>query len=209
MGALAVLYSAAVWAEGSLYERYETVTFERARQSSLTNPSGVHDAIVAAVREGAPLARLEIPKVKLTVMVLEGNDAKALRLGAGHIPGTAWLGSPGNVGVAAHRDTFFRPLKHVRVGDEIVLTALDGVYRYRVQSLKVVTPQNVQVLEPTRGESLTLVTCYPFEFVGSAPYRFIIHADRADDERYRAYSKGSGNEENETASRQLRKESNL
>jgi sortase A len=94
----------------------------------------------------------------------------------GHIPGTALPGEDGNIVLAAHRDTFFRPLRNIQKGDEIALTTLSGAYRYRVESIQIVGPDDVGVLSPTKQPTLTLVTCYPFYFVGSAPKRFIVRA---------------------------------
>jgi sortase A len=111
--------------------------------------------------------------------VAEGVDKLTLRRAVGHIPGTGMPGEPGNVGLAAHRDTFFRPLQNIRRGDAITLTTLAGEYRYRVVSTKIVSPLDVGVLDPSGSEVLTLVTCYPFYFIGPAPSRFIVRAERA------------------------------
>jgi len=112
------------------------------------------------------------------VMVVEGDDGKTLRRAAGHVPGTALPGQSGNVGITAHRDTFFRPLRNIQLDDLITITTLQGEYRYRVVSTKVVNPEDVAVLDPSGGETLTLVTCHPFYFVGAAPNRFIVRAER-------------------------------
>ena len=126
--------------------------------------------------EGIPVAILEIPRLDLSVTVLEGVAGSTLDLGAGHIPETPFPGSEGNVGIAAHRDTFFRPLKDIRNGDLIRLRTPDGTFDYNVEWTRVVKPDAVEVLDPTREPSLTLVTCYPFYYVGSAPDRFIVRA---------------------------------
>jgi sortase A len=127
------------------------------------------------------IGRIEIARLGLSVMIMEGDDGKTLRRAAGHVPGTALPGQPGNVGITAHRDTFFRPLRNIQMDDVITLTTLQGEYRYRVVSTKVVSPQDVEVLDSTGGEILTLVTCYPFYFVGAAPNRFIVRAERVTD----------------------------
>ena len=111
-------------------------------------------------------------------MVIEGIDRRSLRRAAGHIPGTALPGQPGNVGISAHRDSYFRPLRKIKPNDIIMFTTLLGDYRYRVLSTKVVKAQDVAVLAPSVNEILTLVTCYPFYFVGPAPNRFIVRAER-------------------------------
>jgi sortase A len=131
-----------------------------------------------AAREGAPLGRIESSAIGLVAMMREGIDEGTLRRAVGHIPGTPLPGQRGNVALAAHRDTFFRGLRKIRVNDEITLTTLSGSYRYRVDSTKVVKPEETEVLEDDGDDILTLVTCYPFNFVGSAPRRFIVRARR-------------------------------
>ena len=93
-------------------------------------------------------------------------------------PGTAFPGEPGNVGIAGHRDTFFRLLRSIQRNDAITVSTVRGIYRYRVATTKVVGPEDVQVLYPTGRDVLTLVTCFPFDYVGSAPKRFIVQAYR-------------------------------
>ena len=124
------------------------------------------------------LGRIEIPRLGLSAILIEGISAKTLRRAVGHIPGTALPGEPGNVGISGHRDTFFRPLRNIRQNDIITVTTLLGEYRYRVVSTRIVRPNNVAVLDPSENEILTLVTCYPFYFVGPAPNRFIVRAER-------------------------------
>jgi sortase A len=128
------------------------------------------------LKEGMPLGRLEIPRLGLSVMMLEGASDSTLEVAAGHIPETALPGRFGNMGVAAHRDTFFRPLKDIQVGDVIQLTTYDGVFDYQVEWTRIVKPTAVEVLDPSDTPSLTLVTCYPFYYVGSAADRFIVRA---------------------------------
>ncbi len=124
------------------------------------------------------IGRIEIPRLRISVALAEGADAATLRKAAGHIEGTAFPGDAGNVGIAGHRDTFFRPLRHIRPNDLIVLDTLRGSYRYRVVSTRIVRPRDVGVLSPTPHQALTMVTCYPFYYLGSAPYRFIVRAKR-------------------------------
>jgi sortase A len=125
------------------------------------------------------IGRLEIPNLHLTAMVREGADAGTLRRAVGHIPGTALPGQKGNVGLAGHRDTFFRALRNVQKDDSIELETANGTYRYVVESTKIVGPRDVQVLASSSQKMLTLVTCYPFYYVGSAPKRFIVRAGLA------------------------------
>jgi sortase A len=131
-----------------------------------------------AIATSGLIGRIDIRRLGLSVIVIEGISAKILRRAAGHIPGTPLPGQPGNVGISAHRDTFFRPLRKIRLNDIITLTTLQGEYRYRVVSTKIVRPNDVAVLDGIGNEILTLVTCYPFYLVGSAPERFIVRAER-------------------------------
>src|SRR6267142_5907416 len=131
---------------------------------------------------GALLARLTAPSVHMEANVLEGSDDGTLSRGAGHIEDTPFPGQPGNVGIAGHRDTVFRPLRRVRLGDALMLTTTDRVYRYRIRKTFIVGPDDVYVLDPTEQPTLTLVTCYPFEFIGHAPKRYVIQATLMGDE---------------------------
>jgi sortase A len=123
-----------------------------------------------------PLAVLRIPKVNLEVPVLEGINELSLTRGVGHIPGTVRPGEEGNIGIAGHRDGFFRVLKDVGKGDVIELQGRSGTDVYRVSRIAIVSPNDVSVLQPKPVRTLTLVTCYPFYFIGSAPERYIVEA---------------------------------
>jgi len=125
-----------------------------------------------------PAAVLRIPSLKLVVPVFEGTSDVNLNRGAGRIEGTAHIGETGNVGIAAHRDGFFRVLKDVQIGDVLVLERLDATETYRIVATSIVDPSDVSVLSATPTHSVTLVTCYPFYFVGSAPQRFIVRAEK-------------------------------
>jgi sortase A len=145
---------------------------------------------------GSLIGRLEIPRLGVHAIVREGVDDRTLRRAVGHVPGTAKPGGDGNVGLAGHRDTFFRELRDVHRDDRIVVETLDTRYEYTVDSMKVVSPKDVSVLEPTKAPSLTLVTCYPFYFVGNAPRRFIVRArqvsvEARDGSAFRAGRSGS------------------
>jgi LPXTG-site transpeptidase (sortase) family protein len=127
---------------------------------------------------GSPVALLEIPRVDVRAMVVEGVDDRALKTAAGHLPGTALPGAVGNSVVAAHRDTLFAGLRHVRIGDRITARTGQEEFTYRVSAIDIVTPRSVHVLEPTAYPSLTLITCFPFDFVGPAPMRYVVSAVR-------------------------------
>ena len=126
----------------------------------------------------APLAVLRIARLEIEVAVLEGTDDWTLNRAVGLIEDTAKPGSQGNIGIAGHRDGFFRGLKDIRVGDILELESIGRVDSYRVERTWIVEPEDVSVLDPTSTPSVTLVTCYPFYFVGSAPHRFIVRAEQ-------------------------------
>jgi sortase A len=125
---------------------------------------------------GSTLGRIEIPRLGVSAVIRAGSDARTLQLAVGHIPGTAVPGDKGNIGLAGHRDTFFRRLKDIRADDEIRIVTANATYRFRVEDTRVVSPRDTWVLNPTRTATLTLVTCYPFTYIGSAPDRFIVRA---------------------------------
>ena len=134
----------------------------------------------ASTAPGAALATLSVPRVGLTAVVLQGSDARTLRRGPGHLETTALPGETGNDVIAGHRDSFFRPLRHVAVGDDVFLDGPAGRVHYRVTWARVVSPRNVSVLAPTDADVLTLITCYPFWVLGNAPDRFVVRAVRVD-----------------------------
>jgi sortase A len=133
-----------------------------------------------ALVRGQAMAALSIPRLHLSAMVLHGSDDRTLRRGLGHIEDTAVPGQPGNVAIAGHRDSFFRPLKNVVVGDDVFLDTRRERLHYRVSSFRVVRSDDLSVLRPTPDATLTLVTCYPFGFIGRAPDRFIVRATRVE-----------------------------
>ena len=196
VGVLALSYCAVVLLDRWLFQTYQTWRFERALKNAQTSTRAIQQpasprlpAKAEADRAraesfgidglaGSPLGRMEISSIGLAVMIMEGTDGRTLRHAVGHIPGTPLPGQQGNVALAGHRDTFFRALRNIHKEDEITLTTLHGSYRYRVDSTQVIGPGDTQVLRPTADDSLTLVTCYPFYFVGPAPKRFIVRAHR-------------------------------
>jgi len=133
--------------------------------------------VATNVREDTSLiGLLSIPSVNLSVAVVEGDDAHALRLAVGHLPDTPLPWQPGNSAFAGHRDGFFNPLQDVHRGDEISLATRRGTLRYRVSLTEIVEPDDLSVLGTTDGADLTLITCYPFGYFGPAPQRFVVQA---------------------------------
>jgi sortase A len=157
-------------------------TFEQSRDlESRSVPSAPTFRPAAPKRANADFARpgisrLEIPRIGLTAMVLDGASSQTMRVGLGHITGTSSPGENGNVAIAGHRDTFFRPLRRIQEGDEILLETPAKALTYRVSSTEIVDPSDVAVLRSHGKDELTLVTCYPFSYLGPAPKRFIVHA---------------------------------
>ncbi len=129
-----------------------------------------------SAEDGQPIARLTIPRLDAELYVVEGDDAQDLKVGPGHMPGTAMPGADGNCVIAGHRDTHFRILKDIKKGDEIDLETSQGRFVYRVETTHVVRPTNTESLQPTPDAELHLVTCYPFYYLGSAPKRFVVQA---------------------------------
>jgi sortase A len=131
--------------------------------------------------QGALVGRIEIPRLHVSTIIFEGTGDNVLSIGVGHLSGTALPGEQGNVVLAAHRDTFFRPLRSIHRDDRIVVVTPAGTRRYQVDLSEIVSPNYIEVLAPTPGATLTLVTCYPFEWLGHAPRRFIVQAHEVDD----------------------------
>lgn len=186
VGVLALSYCVCALTETYYYQNAESRRFDQAlaRERNAKLPQVAADNAGLLRDDGRYLAhgdvvgRIQIKRLGLSAMVIDGVKDAVLQRAVGHLPGTAFPGDRGNVVLAGHRDTFFRPLRNIELSDEIKVTTLRGSYRYRVASTSVVDPQDVSVVRSTAGESLTLVTCYPFNFIGSAPKRFIVRANR-------------------------------
>ena len=177
-------YYGYVSAESALYQAYETKELDAILTSTPAPANPVAAPAAAPLHpprarpaSGSAMGRLEIPRLRVSAIVRAGSDARTLRLAIGHIGGTALPGEQGNVGLAAHRDTFFRRLGEIRGGDEVRLVTPDGTFTYRVEGTRVVQPKDMWVLDPTSKPALTLITCYPFRYIGSAPQRFIVRAE--------------------------------
>ena len=163
-----------------LFQQRESRHFERLldQRRAVSQNSEVPAAPIALTGQKCLIGRIEIARLGLSAIVMEGDDRRTLRRAVGHIPGTSWPGQNGNVVLSGHRDTFFRPLRNISQDDIITMTTLQGQYRYRVLSTQVVSPDDLSILDPSRNEILTLITCHPFYFVGAAPNRFIVRAER-------------------------------
>jgi sortase A len=182
-GVVLLGYTAFALVDAWIFQRREGRNLDRllserraASQAAPQPEAAPPPAAAEKVAPGSLIGRIEIPRLLLSVVVIEGIDRTTLRRAVGHIPGTALPGRSGNVGLAGHRDTFFRPLKDLKVKDEILFSTLKGTFKFSVVSLTIVDPDDVGVLAASRDSVLTLVTCYPFYFVGPAPQRWIVRA---------------------------------
>jgi sortase A len=150
-------------------EAYQAVEKEKFAQPVVTqNPQ--------VLRDGDVIGEIQVPRLGLDSMVVQGDSSRNLRRAVAHISNSALPGEWGNVALAGHRDTFFRPLRDIHAGDEIRFRTAAGTFEYRVQSIAIVGPRETKVLEPSSGRDLTLITCFPFSFLGRAPGRFIVRA---------------------------------
>lgn len=192
VGVLIAVWCAFVWARAEYYARLpipapaaapvamlpgeeSSGPFESIDPGDQNDAGSIGTTRHSAVSAGSWLARLEGP-ADLQATVLEGSDKGTLAKAAGHIENTALPGEDGNIGIAGHRDTLFRPLRHIKEGDVLRLETGEATYIYRVSHTSIVDPHDVHVLAPTGEPTLTLVTCYPFTAIGAAPRRFIVHA---------------------------------
>jgi sortase A len=148
----------------------------RTEEEKIVQPGPRLPAGKRGPRSGAVLGRFEVPRLQLSYVVLEGTDNRTLDKSIGHVEGTADIGEPGNIGIAGHRNTHFRKLEWVRRDDEIKLSSPNKEFCYRVEWVRLFKPGDLEVLDPSHGPALTLVTCFPFEYVGAAPLRFVVRA---------------------------------
>ena len=173
VGFLLMGYAVYEVASGKIYQAWRGRKSDRTLNSLPSRP-GPHPH--PSYEQGSAIGRLEIPRIGLSVVVLEGSDTNTLRLGVGRVKNSAFPSEAGNVVLAGHRDTFFRSLREIRKGDRISLRTPEGTFPYTVDWTSVVNPTDTSVIMPTRAPALTLVTCYPFHDVGAAPQRFIVRA---------------------------------
>ena len=162
---------ALVYASYGVLDLYWYQGIETSRFETISRP--VESAPIA---DGDVIGEIQVPRLGLKAIVVQGDSAKLLRLAVGHLPETALPGESGNVTLAGHRDGLFRQLRDVRPGDSIILRTRDREFQYQVEWTAVVPPTAVQVIQPTSEPALTLVTCFPFYYVGAAPERFVVRA---------------------------------
>lgn len=187
-GIVCLIFYAILAANTALYQRRAKAEIDRmiAERSLSGAPVLVHPVALAPavpVLPGEMIGRVDVPRLKLSAAVAEGDDDATLGKAVGHLPDTPlpWQ-MTGNVAFAAHRDGLFRPLKNIRINDEVRVITARGEFVYRVRKTQIVDPNDVWVVAPTPRPTLTLITCYPFSFIGHAPHRFIVQAERMDAE---------------------------
>lgn len=170
-GIMAIGYAGYAVLDRYLYQSVETSEFER-----VSMPAEPHATEAIPIAIGGVIGEIKVPRLKLKAIVVQGDSGNLLRRAVGHLPETALPGEAGNVALAGHRDGLFRPLRNVRTGDLITLRTPGREFQYQVEWTAVVPPTAVRVLQPTSDEALTLVTCFPFYYVGAAPDRFVVRA---------------------------------
>jgi sortase A len=169
-GILALGYAGFVYADTRAYQSIELKKFKQA--GPLSEPH--------LLVEGDVIGEIQVPRLGLNAMVVQGDSAATLRRAVGHLAKSALPGEWGNVALAGHRDTFFRPLRDIRLGDEIRFTTQERSFEYRVESIEVVAPTDMRALESSTGHDLTLLTCFPIYYVGPAPKRLVVRAREMD-----------------------------
>jgi len=185
IGLLCLGYFGYTRADQTIYQSYANWTFNQQRVTHPSNP-------IPPPQEGSIIGRVDIGRLNLSAIVRQGVDEGTLKEAVGHVPSTALPGQPGNFAIAAHRDTLFRALKDIKLGDSITFESQNNQFQYQVVATKIVKPTDVSVLRPDGGgliphtegsatpKLLTMITCYPFYYVGAAPERFIVQAKLVD-----------------------------
>lgn len=182
-GCCALGYYVFTYIDASLTQRQLVRIFEESRThvgvtAEATSDYSTADVLkVPAQPKSKLIGRLEIPKLDISSIILEGVGSQTLRVGLGHVPSTSLPGQPGNVVIAGHRDTFFRPLRKIGICDEVSVVTTARTYYYQVRLFEIVDPRNVNALRFHNENELTLITCYPFYYIGPAPKRFVVHAE--------------------------------
>lgn len=179
-GTACLMWVGVVTLRAELYDRQQRSVFEQQRSAAAAS-ARVEPAFPATAAKGDVLGLLEIPRLGFSELVVHGDDDDTLSVAIGHLPDTPLPWHTGNSAMAGHRDGHFRPLKDIKVGDVITLATRQGTLRYVLRDTKIVMPDDLSVLAPTDTRTLTLITCYPFSYIGNAPQRFIIRAEAIDD----------------------------
>ncbi len=166
------------WKDATFFQLYARTELRDLVTDTRGPRTGLPDPPATLRRVESVIGLLDVPRLAVSVVAVEGDDERTLRVAAGHLPDTPLPWQEGNASFAGHRDTFFRALRALRVGDDLELATTHGTFRYRVTRTLIVAPSDVSVLEPGDATALTLITCYPFTFLGAAPQRFVVHAER-------------------------------
>jgi sortase A len=176
-GCLALGYCAFLWGRAQYDQAEGNWALEHTLPGDPTTVAGPSSRPPDSA-EGSLVGRIDIPRLDLSAVVFEGTSDDTLSRGVGHLRGSAGPGERGNLVLAGHRDTFFRELRNIRQGDEVTIKGPDGEFAYQVESTEIVEPDQTEVLKPSDGATLTLITCYPFRYIGNAPERFIVRATK-------------------------------
>lgn len=183
-GAACIGWVFVAWEQAAFFQLYARTELQRLMNETKAPASGQFPRKPASLRlDESLVGLLAIPRLSLSVIAVEGDDAHALRIAAGHLPDTPLPWQDGNAAFAGHRDTFFHALSELRVGDDIEITARQGQFRYRVTRTLIVNPGDLSILQPHDGTALTLITCYPFSYIGNAPQRFVVQAVRVEEDQ--------------------------
>jgi sortase A len=179
VGFAALGYVASVIVSARYFQETEAAKFTKAAKLETLSAVPKINGTPRIVADGDVVGMIEIDSVGVRAVIVQGDSSGTLRRAVGHVPETALPGEAGNVALAAHRDTLFRPLRKIKTGDLIDIRTETGVIQYRVRSTEIVPPSDVDVLESRGRNELTLITCYPFYYVGHAPDRFVVHAEES------------------------------
>jgi sortase A len=180
VAAIALGYCTAQYSAAAIHQSRQNARLDalRAQSAQLDKTLSATPSLAADTAGPPPLGRIEIPSVGVSAIVEEGDSDATLAESVGHLTGTALPGQSGNVALAAHRDTYFRDLSDIQNGDEIFFTTATAIYKYRVSATVIVDPSDVGVLAPSTDSRLTLITCFPFHYIGPAPKRFVVVAQQ-------------------------------
>jgi sortase A len=183
MGCLALGYCAFLWGRAQYDQAEGNWTLEHTLPGDPMTVAGPSRRPPDGA-EGSLVGRIDIPRLDLSAVVFEGTTDGTLARGVGHLRGSAGPGERGNLVLAGHRDTFFRELQGIRQGDEVNIKGPEGEFEYEVESTTIVEPDQTEVLKPSDDATLTLITCYPFRYIGNAPERFIVRAIKVGKARH-------------------------